>query len=617
MLDCLIAGASVVDGTGNPAFQAEVGIRDGRIAVVGRTEEPSRRRIDAHGLVVAPGFVDIHTHYDAQVFWEPELSPSLLHGVTTVIGGNCGFTIAPVNAESADYLMEMLAWVEGMPLASLRTGVPWGSWGSVGEWLDLLEGQLCLNAGFLAGHSALRRVAMGERAVGPAPPTEADMAVMESLLCNSLEAGALGFSSSNGVSHLDGDGQPVPSRWASDQELVALAGVLRRYQGTSLEYVPTDAATEAERMAAMSSAAGKALNWNLLAVDAARQLRNESELAASDLASARGARVLALSVPMVLRVRRNFAGGFGLATFPDWGPIFDLPEDERIAALRRSDVRDKLRQGATRAPARVARFVDFGAYVIEQSPGAAPEGARISDLAAAEGSDPFDVLLDVVVKDRLQTILLAPPIGDDETSWRLRTQIWQDPRVVLGGSDAGAHLDVLDAFLYCTELLGDSVRKHRRIPLEQAVHLLTDQPARLYGLRGRGQVREGWMADLVVFDPETVEPEPVTTRFDLPGERAASTPVRLACIMCSSMGSRWQPATPQRGRGPERCCELDETPNERLGSQIRSAQQGLGSALNRPLVGKTALVTGATRVDRACHRRRYGRSRRACCGEWS
>lgn len=516
MLDCLIRGASIVDGSGDPAFHADVGIRDGRIALLGRTEEPSRRRIDAHGLVVAPGFVDIHTHYDAQIFWDPDLSPSLLHGVTTVIGGNCGFTIAPATPDSADYLMEMLAWVEGMPLASLRSGVPWGTWSSVAEFLDLLEGGLTLNAGFLAGHSALRRMAMGGRAVGPAPPTNDEMRVMESELRASLEAGALGFSSSNGVSHLDGDGQPVPSRWASDDEFVALAGVLRGYQGTSLEYIPTDVAAEAERMTAMSLAAGKALNWNLLAVDAGRRTLIERELAASDLASARGAQVLALSVPMVLRVRRNFAVGFGLATFPDWGPIFELQEDERIDALRRSEVREKLRNGAARAPARVARFVDFGAYVIEQSPGAAPVGTRISDLAAAQGADPFDVLLDVVLEDRLQTILLAPPIGDDEASWTLRTQLWQDPRVVLGGSDAGAHLDMLDAFLYYTEFLGDSVRKHHRLSLEQAVHLLTDRPARLYGLRDRGQVREGWMADLVVFDPETVGPEPVTTRYDLP-----------------------------------------------------------------------------------------------------
>src|SRR5829696_8068745 len=210
MLDVVIKGGTVIDGTGAPGVHADVGIRDGRVVEVGSVSEPAARTIDATDQVVPPGFIDIHTHYDAQAFWDSTLSPSPLHGVTTAMGGNCGFTIAPLTAEDGDYLMRMLARVEGMPLESLQQGVPW-DWRTTGEYFDRLDGTLMPNAGFMVGHSAIRRVVMHDEATQRAA-TPAELAEMQRLLHAGLAAGGMGFSSTWSPSHNDHTGRPVPSR---------------------------------------------------------------------------------------------------------------------------------------------------------------------------------------------------------------------------------------------------------------------------------------------------------------------------------------------------------------------------------------------------------------------
>ena len=299
MLDLLLRGANVVDGTGAPVRRAHVGIRAGRIVAVGvDVDESAARTLDLDGLVVAPGFVDIHTHYDAQVLWDPLCTPSPLHGVTTVVGGNCGFTIAPLGSDDdVEYVMRMMARVEGMSIGALRAGPSW-DWRTFGEWLDRLDGRLGINAGFLVGHSTIRRCVMGEAATrDTATPAQVD--AMVELAHEAMTSGALGLSSSYGEAHTDGDGNPVPSRAAARDELLALARAVRDHEGTTLEFIPavgTISADRIELMTEMSLAANRPLNWNLLGSLSPTEIY-EQQLTSCDHAAENGAYVVALALP--------------------------------------------------------------------------------------------------------------------------------------------------------------------------------------------------------------------------------------------------------------------------------------------------------------------------------
>lgn len=523
MLDLLIRDAEIVDGTGAPTRHGDVGVSNGRIVAVGDVDEPATKTVDAQGQTLAPGFVDLHTHYDAQLFWDPTASPSVQHGVTTVFGGNCGFTLAPAASDQHDYLTRMLARVEGMPLDALRAGLDWG-WASFGEWLNRLDGRTAVNAGFLVGHSALRLAAMGSDAVG-GEATPEQIEKMVAVLHDALGAGALGLSTSQSPTHNDGAGQPVPSRSASREELVALAAGVRAHPGTTLEAIIPGCLSgftddDIALLTDMSVAADRPLNWNLLGVSAANPDGHVKQLRASEISAQRGGRVVALTLPQAMKIRLSFLSGFVLDGLPGWRDTMHLPVPERLAALADPEVRRRLAEGASSKEAGMLRgLAQWDRLIIVET--FAPEnadatGRSVGEVAAARGGEPFDTLLDIVIADELRTGLSPALAGDDAADWRARAEVWRHPGAVIGGSDAGAHLDMMCGAIYTTSLLGRGVREHQVVTLEEAVRLITDVPARFYGLTERGRIAPGWHADLVMFDPATIDHGPERTRYDLP-----------------------------------------------------------------------------------------------------
>ncbi len=539
MLDYVIKNGLVVDGTGSPGRRADVGVSDGMIANVGRIDEAAARELDAEGLVVAPGIVDPHTHYDAQLFWDPTASPSNLHGVTTVVAGNCGFTLAPIKEQDHDYIRRMMAKVEGMPLAALEHGVPW-NWTSFGEYLDRLEGKLGVNVGFLVGHCALRRWVMGaERSAEVA--TDAEVEEMARLLADSLESGGLGFSSSQSRTHSDGDGNPITSRHADRREMLAFCEVVRDHPGTTLEYITNGCLDmfsddEIDLMVAMSATARRPLNWNLLTVDSRTPEKTERQLEASRRAEEAGGRIVALTMPTLVPMNMSFRNHCALFLIPGWADVMGQPVEARIERLRDPEVRRRLDELAHSKDAGVfRRLSNWSNYIIGDTYSPANEGLSwrdVGSIAAEQAKPPFDALLDLVINDDLRTVLWPKASDGDDASWQARAAVWDDPGAMVGGSDAGAHLDRMCGSNYPTAFLGDCLRGRRLVPMERAVEMMTMEPARLFGLVDRGAVAEGYRADLFVFDPETVGSEPATLVDDLPGDSprlfaAASGVVRV------------------------------------------------------------------------------------------
>jgi N-acyl-D-aspartate/D-glutamate deacylase len=526
MLDYLVKGATIVDGSGSPPYVGDVGVRDGRIVAIGETTEDAAQTLDARDLIVTPGFIDNHTHYDAQLFWDPWLTPSNVHGVTTVLGGNCGFTLAPLRAEDADYTRRMMQKVEGMPLEALETGVRWG-WETFGEYLDAVEqSELAVNAGFLVGHCAIRRYVMGPEATDrEATPDEIKQIV--ALLHESIEAGGLGFSTTLSNTHSDGDGNPVASRKASKDELIALCTAVGEHDGTFIEGIVQGCLDkfsddEIELLAQMSAAARRSLNWNLLTIDAREPDRIPRQLEASKRARELGGRVIALTMPVLVPMNMSLLNYCGLWLIPGWGAILNRPVPERIEKLKDPDIRAEMLERVNSKEAGVFRRLgNFGRYVIGDTYSDANQGLKgrvVKDIAEERGQEAFDTLLDICINDDLRTILWPMPNDNDPDTWALRQQAWGEVDVMLGGSDAGAHLDRMAGAPFPTRFLGDMLRGRKLVPIEDAVRMITGAQADVFGLVDRGYIREGCHADLVVIDPQTVAAEDASLHFDLPGD---------------------------------------------------------------------------------------------------
>jgi N-acyl-D-aspartate/D-glutamate deacylase len=522
MIDLLLRGGLIVDGSGGDAFVGDLGIDQGRIVAVGAVDEHGRAEVDAAGLVVTPGFVDPHTHFDAQLFWDPGADPSAVHGVTSVIAGNCGFTLAPISPGD-DYVPAMMARVEAIPLPSLLHGLPW-NWESFSQYLDSIQGRVAVNAGFLVGHCAIRRFVMGNEAIGT-KASEEQLHQMVQVLRQALDAGGLGFSTTRAASHVDSAGSPVPSRWSDRRELLALCHEVGRHVGTSLagsfgsgfEGFDDD---EIELLVDMSVTAQRPLNWNLLSVSGDAAERIERQLSPWPRAHAAGGTVVALMMPVALSSAVRFASDGALALLPGWHEVLSLSRDDQMTKLADPDIRRRLEAGAHLPEVGLLRrFTRFATFTVGEtfSPANARLGGRtVGEIAHQRGRSPFDTLVDIASADQLRTTFWPPP-DDDEASRHLRDQLLTDHRVLLGGSDAGAHLDPNYAATYPPRFLAEVLRGSRSIRLERAVQRLTEEPARLFGLDGRGRLAAGNHADVVVFDPDAIGSAEPIRRDDLPG----------------------------------------------------------------------------------------------------
>jgi N-acyl-D-aspartate/D-glutamate deacylase len=350
---------------------------------------------------------------------------------------------------------------------------------------------------------------------------------MLALFHESMAAGGWGLSTTQSSTHSDGDGKPVASRHARPDELLALSRAVGEHEGTQIEAITAGcldqfADAEIDLLVGMTTAAGRPLNWNVLTIDAAVPQRVPRQLAASERARAEGGRIVALTMPILTPMNMSLGTFCALNLIPGWGDILALPVPDRIAKLRDPAVRAEMLRRANSPEAGVfRRLAAFGRYVIGDTYSQANNGLSgrvVRDIAAERGQEPFHTLTEICANDNLRTILWPMPSDNDPDSWELRRRTWEHEDVLLGGSDAGAHLDRMCGAPYTTRFLGDCLRGRKLVPLERAVRMLTDDPARLFGLRGRGRLTEGYHADLVLFDPERIAAGTATLVHDLPGD---------------------------------------------------------------------------------------------------
>jgi N-acyl-D-aspartate/D-glutamate deacylase len=520
MFDLLIRAARVVDGTGMPSFTADVAVRDGRIAAIGRLGGEATRVIDADGLVLTPGFIDVHTHYDAQLDWDPTASPSSWHGVTTVIAGNCGFTLAPARFGDTDWLAQMLSRVEGMSVETLAEGLRWKG-GGFGDFWRRLEGRLGVNAGGYVGHSAVRRHVMGDEA-SERPGRADEITQMQELVRQAMREGALGFSSSQLDIHVAHDGREVPSNFAAPEEVIALSGVLAEFGRGVLEFIPRSFvegydAADRRLIRAMAHVSGRPVELNTLVPLPASPDGWERSLAFAREAFAEGLRIHPMFPTNKLGAHFALDTTFLFDEMPSFRAALTLPPADRARALRDPAVREQMRAELADPTGRAFVFI-WQICVVESvrdAEHAGWVGRSVSELADERGADYLDTFLDLALSEDLQT-QFAVEMPPGQTFDDMITALVRDPIVMAGSSDAGAHLLSFVGADYTTRLLSEWVPK--ALPLEAAVARLTMFPAMVHGLTDRGVVRTGAAADLVLFDPSRLRAGATRLVRDFPAD---------------------------------------------------------------------------------------------------
>ena len=503
--DVVIRGGTVFDGSGAPGRVADVAIAGGVIREIGATLR-GQRELDASGCAVAPGFIDIHTHYDAQVFWDPALRPSSSHGVTTVVAGNCGFTIAPTRPEHHEVIARTLENVEDMDGASLTAGIPW-DFETYPEYLASIRRRgTVLNFTTYIGHTALRLYVMGDAAYERAA-TPAEVERMCQIVREAIDAGAAGFSTSFAYTHRGIDGKPVPSRFAERNEIEALflaAGQAGR--GVVLVAVPGEQCGYAD-LYELQPRVGLPFSYPLFAMPGGRHL---AQLALHVEGLSRGVRVWPQVTPRPLTMQFTLEDAYSLNVGKVFGELMQRGRAARMAAYR--DPAWRARAVADLEQSQMKpRWETFEVSESRRFPEL--QGRRVVELARERGASPFDVMCELALAEDLETRFRAYIANDEIEAVR---HLLTHEQVVLGLSDAGAHIAQLcDAPLY-TDLLGSWVRERALMPLEQAVRKLSGEPADLFGFVRRGYLRAGYWADVCVFDPRTVGPGPVRRVRDFP-----------------------------------------------------------------------------------------------------
>ncbi|MDE2837653.1 MAG: amidohydrolase family protein [Chloroflexota bacterium] len=502
--DLLLKNGRVVDGTGGPSYEGDVAVVDGRIAETGRLGTSAKRVIDVQGQVIAPGFIDNHCHYDAQVLWDPLCTFACYHGATTVINGNCSLGLAPARPEERADLVSMLSRVEAIPVESLQAGVEW-SWETVPQYLETIDRQLGVNVGSLIGFSAVRRHVMGEAAYSAAATPE-QIEQMKEIVREGIRAGALGLSSERNLRHMDLENRLLPANAAPPDEFVAVAEALAEVGAGSVQFGDSERIELSEGLLTrVARATGRPVISSL--AGRAGSTRND-------------ARMYAMVSPFMENTARwtlLTVGSFD--GFPHWLPVMSSPPEERRAAFQDSAVRAGLRADADAPDKRnpghpsvrwdllyVARVaMDEHRPYVERS---------VADIAAGLGKDPLDAFLDLALKEDLKTLFYFR--SDVGTS--VMAEVMADPFVLPGLSDGGAHVTRRCDSHFSTFLLSFWVRQQQALSLEEAVRKLTFMGASAFGLHDRGLIRPGLAGDLTVFDPDTIGAGELEEVADYPGD---------------------------------------------------------------------------------------------------
>ena len=504
--DVVIRGGTVVDGSGEPGREADVAITGDRISEIG-SGLSGKVELDASGQVVAPGFIDIHTHYDAQVFWDPALSPSCYHGVTSVIAGNCGFSIAPTRSRHQDLIARTLENVEDMNVDSLAEGIPW-DFETFPEYLDSISRRgIALNFGAYIGHTALRLFVVGDEAYERAS-TDEEVARMVEVVAEAIDAGAAGLATSFAMTHRGADGLPIPSRFATRDEFEALIGVLGQKRRGVVSIAPGEQ-VGIDDMYALQPQVGVPFTYGALLTFP--NGNHEKSAAKNREAWEKGIQVWPQVTPRPLTFQMVMTDPFTLNVNPEFAALMSEDHDARLKAYDDEDWRNRTAAAFKHQKAMVPRWETF--QIAETASRPELVGRRLTDVAEELGVRPLDVLLDTAVSDDLATRISCIIANDDPDGVAM---LLQQDGCTLGLSDAGAHVGQLCDAPQATDFLGNWVRDRELMPMEKAVRKLSAVQADLFNLVDRGYLREGAYADVVVFDPDTVAPGPLRRVRDFP-----------------------------------------------------------------------------------------------------